>query len=294
VIRRAASVATAIALTAAATVVAMASRAPLSRSTPIDAGSARAPVAALSTLLLGCATVVLATLVALVWPARRRGRDREPEFVPPPFRVHWLWKLLAVALPIALGATLVAAALVGTATLGRPQRPPTSVVTSAPATTTPSSRGSSHSAFVLPSWLPWIASAIIVVAIATLLLLVIRRRSERAEESADVKAVRSAATAAIGALEATADPRGAIIAAYGAMLGAFAAHGLPRSPEEAPREYLHRVLTAGDATEREASTLTGLFEEARFSRHPVSEHARDVALGALSALRMRLRSTATA
>jgi hypothetical protein len=140
---------------------------------------------------------------------------------------------------------------------------------------------------------PWTAIAIIVIAIATLLLLVIRRRTELAEQPPHAQAVHSAAAAAIGALEAAPDPRGAVIAAYRAMLTAFAAHDLPRSPAEAPREYLHRVLTAGSATDREATILTRLFEEARFSHHPVSQRARDAALTALSALRRRLGSGAT-
>jgi hypothetical protein len=155
--RKAATIATATTLTAAVTVVAMASRAPLSRSTPVDASSARAPVAALAMLLVGCGIVVLATLVALIWPARRRGAEREPEFAPQPLRLHWLWKLLAVVLPIALGAALGVSAVLGTRTRARAQHP-SGVVTVGPVTRTPSSHGASHTTFVVPSWRPGLRS----------------------------------------------------------------------------------------------------------------------------------------
>ena len=54
--------------------------------------------------------------------------------------------------------------------------------------------------------------------------------------------------------------------------------GVVRSPAEAPREYLQRALVASRATEREARTLTGLFEEARYSAHPIPERLRELAV----------------
>jgi hypothetical protein len=98
--------------------------------------------------------------------------------------------------------------------------------------------------------------------------------------------------AAIGALDAEADPRRAVIAAYRAMQQTLGEHGVARSPTEAPREYLQRVLTANQASEREAKTLTSLFEEARYSAHPIPERLREVALAALRSLQGRLRSQA--
>jgi Domain of unknown function (DUF4129) len=50
------------------------------------------------------------------------------------------------------------------------------------------------------------------------------------------------------------------------------------------------VLAASQANEREASTLTGLFEEARYSTHPIPERLREVALAALRSLRGRLKT----
>ena len=81
-----------------------------------------------------------------------------------------------------------------------------------------------------------------------------------------------------------------MIAAYVAMQQRLAERGLARSPSEAPREFLRRVLVSNRASEREATTLTGLFEEARFSAHPIPERPRAVALSALKSLERRLQA----
>jgi hypothetical protein len=47
---------------------------------------------------------------------------------------------------------------------------------------------------------------------------------------------------------------------------------------------------ASRATEREARTLTGLFEEARYSTHPIPEPVRELALSALRSLQDRLEA----
>jgi hypothetical protein len=141
---------------------------------------------------------------------------------------------------------------------------------------------------VLPAWLPWTLLALLVIAVVSAVWLVVR--SGRGVDSArqEKSRARAAVDAAIAALDAPADPRSAIIAAYAAMERAFAAAGVPRSDPEAPREYLRRVLAAASATRREATTLTGLFEEARFSTHPMSERLREVAQSELASLRARL------
>ena len=112
-----------------------------------------------------------------------------------------------------------------------------------------------------------------------------RRASERSAASAALEA-------AVDALGGDRDPRRAVIAAYGAMQRTLGEHGVGRSPAEAPREYLHRVLVASRATEREARTLTELFEEARYSTHPIPERVRDTALSALRSLQGRLHAEA--
>ena len=278
-----------VALTAAVAVVAMAGRAPLSGSTPVNASSASAPVAALFVLFLGAGVVALGAIAIVAWPARRRKKDDEPEFEPAPLQVHWIWKLLAILLPFALGAVLVAAAVLGAKTVDHAPRPGGSGSLGRPLInrTAPERRSS---VFVLPSWLPWTLLAIAVVAIGAGAFLLLRRRVREDDEPSESDAVRAAVEAAIGALDTASDPRSAVIAAYRAMEQTLAGHGVARLPAEAPREYLRRVLLVTSGAERDVSALTGLFEEARFSLHPISEQARSLALAALSALRVRLRT----
>lgn len=275
-------------LVAATVVVAMAARTPLSSSTPVDAASASAPATALFVLLLGAGVVALAALAVLMLQGCRSKRDdeAEPEVERP--HIHWAWKLLAVLLPFALGAALIAAAVLGSKTLhtapgparsGHPVRP----------VTHHAAGGTGGTGFVLPAWLPWAVLAILLAAVAVGAVLLVRRQRGVHDEPPEHDAARAAVQAAIGSLDTTTDPRSAVIAAYVAMEGTFAAHGFSRSPTEAPREFLRRLLTAGSAADGEARALTGLFEEARFSEHPIPERVRTLALSALSSLRARLK-----
>jgi hypothetical protein len=82
----------------------------------------------------------------------------------------------------------------------------------------------------------------------------------------------------------------------------LAAAGLPRHPAEAPFEYAGRVLEAALAPTdrgtppgfpgplRPASVhrLTGLFERAKFSRHPIGQADREEAMAALRTVRREL------
>ncbi len=70
-----------------------------------------------------------------------------------------------------------------------------------------------------------------------------------------------------------ADPRDAVIAAYARMEKTLAGRELGRRTPEAPREYLARVLREQGMPERSLTTLTALFEEARFSIHPIPRSA---------------------
>jgi heme/copper-type cytochrome/quinol oxidase subunit 2 len=273
-----------VGLTAATAVIAMAARAPLARSTPVDAASARAPTTALFMLFGSAGVVALAALAWFIWPGRRRKSD---EFVPERVRVHWLWKLLAIVLPFALGAALVAAAVLGSQAVRTAPRLTGHAGPARPPSALPARPRAAGGGFVLPFWLPWTVLAIVFVAVAAAVVL-LRRRTSRADEPSVQSAARAAVQAAIGELDRASDPRSGVIAAYSAMEGTLAAHGIARSPAEAPREYLRRVLVASAATEREARTLTGLFEEARFSAHPISEGVRELALSALNSLRERL------
>jgi hypothetical protein len=86
------------------------------------------------------------------------------------------------------------------------------------------------------------------------------------------------------------DRRRAVIAAYARMERLLGAYGVPRLPSEAPLEYLERVLLELDAGERPVETLTGLFQEAKFSKHELELGDRDRAIDALVEIRDDLRA----
>ena len=91
-------------------------------------------------------------------------------------------------------------------------------------------------------------------------------------------------------LRAEEDPRRAVIAAYARMERALAAYGLPRSPSEAPDEYLHRILSDLEVSRRATSRLTALFAWAKFSGHDVAPEMKDEAIEALEAVRRELHA----
>ncbi len=277
----------AVGLTLTGVIVAMASRSPISHPTAINAQSAQAPTTALVIVLLGVGIVMLGALLTLAWGGRRRKHD-PPEHEPTPIRASAISKVAAIVLSIALGAALVVAGVIGTRPVNRtPQFASRPFGLVSPGSSPTRSGGSG---FVLPAWLPWTLLALVAVALATGLFVLWLRRDMPPEEATKADAGRVAVEAALGALEIESDPRRAVIAAYAAMQRSLGERGVVRSPAEAPREFLRRALVASRVTEGEARTLTGLFEEARYSTHPIREHLREVALSALHSLQARLQA----
>jgi Domain of unknown function (DUF4129) len=132
----------------------------------------------------------------------------------------------------------------------------------------------------------------VALGLALVAWYVMRRRraaSVRFEIAADDPALAAVVAESIGDaiedLEAEPDARRAVIAAYARMESVLARHGLHRTPSETPLEYLRRLLlgltTRGDAVE----ALTGLFEEARFSRHQIDSRMKRDAIAALVSIR---------
>jgi Domain of unknown function (DUF4129) len=263
-------------------VVALASRVPLDGSVSVNASAARTPLSALFVLAVGAGLVALGAMAVVMRPGRRR-RDDEPERERPPLQVHWAWKVVAILVPFALGAALLAAAVVGVRIFPGPGRPSAASPNHA-AFSTPAPVRSTRS-FELPSWLPWAVLGVLAVAVLVGGWLLLQRSRTLTDEVPRAPAAREAVEAAIVALDSTRDPRAAVIAAYAAMERTFAAHDLGRLAPEAPREYLRRVASANAASGDPAATITGLFEEARFSTHPIPETARARTLAGLSALR---------
>lgn len=79
------------------------------------------------------------------------------------------------------------------------------------------------------------------------------------------------------------DPRTGIIGAYAKLLEGLDRAGLPRRPEEAPLEHLHRCLATLEVPPGPLERLTELFVLARFSTHRMHEGHRLDALDALRA-----------
>jgi hypothetical protein len=94
---------------------------------------------------------------------------------------------------------------------------------------------------------------------------------------------------AIEDLEAEPDARRAVIAAYARMEAVLARHGLRRRPSETPLEYLRRILLGLTARTEAVTRLTGLFEQAKFSRHEIDSTMKHDAIGALREIRDDLR-----
>ena len=89
-------------------------------------------------------------------------------------------------------------------------------------------------------------------------------------------------------IEREGDPRRAVIRAYVGMERALARCGLGRRPAETPQEYLARALVAIRVSRPAGERLTGLFQRARFSEHPVGAQMKQDAIAALTAVRDEL------
>ena len=152
--------------------------------------------------------------------------------------------------------------------------------------------GSKTTGVVRFDWGPVIVvSSLAVLALAAGAWLVLeRRRTEPKRETAAAE-LAVAIERTIADLRAEPDPRTAVIAAYAQMERALADVELERRPDEAPREYLGRVLPDVGAQTASVERLTGLFERAKFSPHAIDAAMKDEAIDALEALRDDLRST---
>ena len=171
-----------------------------------------------------------------------------------------------------------------------------------------------------PAWLWWLLGAIAVGAILWVAVRIVRelmrvrwrlprlggrrwpwhRRAPTAPDDSpapepapvvhenEVEVAREAVDAALAPLREPADPRAAVIEAYARMQHVLAERELGRRTPEAPREYLRRVMRQEGMPEESLTALTALFEEARFSRHPIPDSAPRRAAAALETARAAL------
>lgn len=86
----------------------------------------------------------------------------------------------------------------------------------------------------------------------------------------------------------TGDPRNAIVAAWLRFEVQGEAAGVGRRPWETSSEYAIRILDLVSADSGAVHRLSGLFHEARFSEHAITEEHRSEALAALAGIRRSL------
>jgi Domain of unknown function (DUF4129) len=136
------------------------------------------------------------------------------------------------------------------------------------------------------SALTWLAvgSAAALLLLAPAAVFVRRRRARRDGEAVvpDAAArVGSDLRRSLGDLESERDPRLAVQRAYARMEESLGEIELSRAPDETPTEFTARALGVLGASAAAASDLTGLFEIARFSDHPMDEADRRRAIASV-------------
>ncbi|MEO7233862.1 MAG: DUF4129 domain-containing protein [Lapillicoccus sp.] len=219
------------------------------------------------------------------------------------------WALGAAALALALVAVVTASGPVDV--VSQPLRgsapslslslPPTTTA----ATVSTSTRGVLPPLNDLPTLSPLFIAAIqLVVAVAVgWILALLARYAWRSVPRVSTRAVtRSALTPlpavpdelvdsadARMALLQEGSPRNAIVACWVDLEDSASAAGLPRRPSETAAEYTVRVLRTWDIAPDAMGALAELYREARYSRHPLTEHHRQVAVERLTAVHDDLR-----
>jgi uncharacterized protein DUF4129 len=97
--------------------------------------------------------------------------------------------------------------------------------------------------------------------------------------------LRTAVEESLDDLRAEGDPRRAIVRCYARFERVAADSGLERRPWLTPTEFMREVLARLSLPRAAVPTLTGLFELARFSHHPLGPSERDRAVDALHEIR---------
>jgi hypothetical protein len=138
----------------------------------------------------------------------------------------------------------------------------------------------------------WVALPIVLTfaVLAPAAFLVRRRLNRAATPGEDPDVLGSEVRASIAALESEGDPRRAILRAYARMERAFHHVEIVRARDETASEFLVRAMRQLRVSADSAATLTGRFEEARFSTHVVTEGDRELALGSLRRVEQELAS----
>ena len=133
------------------------------------------------------------------------------------------------------------------------------------------------------TWLV-VGSAAALFLLAPAAVVIRRRRVRRAGQALlpdPAALVGSDLRRSLADLESARDPRVAVQRAYARMEQSLDAIELSRARDETPTEFTARVLRVLGASAAAASDLTGLFEIARFSDHPMGEDDRRRAIASV-------------
>jgi Domain of unknown function (DUF4129) len=281
-----------VGLTAA---VAVASRASVHGSSgSLGGGSGTAHALGAVVLSLGVVLIVavVGVLVVALWPsALRRKRGSEDDLYAPyrPDMTGWEKAVLIGLLALVFGGAFGVVALIYTHHGG----PAPVTITqgaapgfggaSGPSESTPTAPATGGSSQLGPALVAGIVLAI-VAALAALLFT--RRPRPPADEAARERhRVARVVEWSLDDLRREPDPRRAVIAAYARMERMFAEQGMGRRAFETPLEYLGRVLGHGHTNGASIGRLTGLFQRAKFSPHPIGNEERAEAVETLGAIR---------
>jgi hypothetical protein len=93
-------------------------------------------------------------------------------------------------------------------------------------------------------------------------------------DQAQLRQVRRAVTAGLRELQSHADPRQAIIACYARLEHLLEEYGVPAYAHLTPQEYMGTALQGLDLPIEALVGLVQLFEQARYSLHPLDDTAR--------------------
>ncbi len=235
-------------------------------------------------LVWASALVLLAVFVGLyLWV--RRARTRRPAMP---------WHLLAVVLAL----TIVIPFLLAWFVPGTFTRPGAAETTNATTDAT-SPLGAGTELFNAPLQVarsvPVVAMAFVLVVLAFALATLPRWMPSRGRLPPGLvlpvtQEVANTVQKAIQDLEAGKDPREAILACYAALMALLGRHGLSDLEPLTPREVERRALVKLGLSERDIDSITTIFEEARYSDHPMGPESRDRAREALRALQASLEA----
>jgi uncharacterized protein DUF4129 len=103
-----------------------------------------------------------------------------------------------------------------------------------------------------------------------------------------IQQVRRAVTAGLRELQSHADPRQAIIACYARLEYLLEDYGVPAYAHLTPQEYMGAALQGLDLPLEALAGLIQLFEQARYSLHPLDDTARTQAAAYLTTIQTHL------